>query len=265
MGRLEGLAPLCPLDPRASALRARRGGLGGGARHPPPCQVPGRGHAGLLHAGAGAHGQPAVAQALPDRRPDPAGAVDHHPSGARAREAMNATLSSGRWAPYNGGHFRTGASRMSDPQAIHLSDYRPPAYRVTRTELTFDLDPAATRVKARLHLERHPERESGLPLRLDGEQLTLKAIAIDGEPLAADEYEIDAGGLTVHRVPERFLLDTEVEIAPEANTALEGLYQSSGMYCTQCEAEGRSEEHTSELQSRPHLVCRLLLEKKNNN
>src|SRR5690554_7466099 len=26
----------------------------------------------------------------------------------------------------------------------------------------------------------------------------------------------------------------------------------------------RSEEHTSELQSRPHLVCRLLLEKKNN-
>src|SRR5436305_14782081 len=25
---------------------------------------------------------------------------------------------------------------------------------------------------------------------------------------------------------------------------------------------GRSEEHTSELQSRPHLVCRLLLEKK---
>ncbi|WP_445000780.1 aminopeptidase N [Halomonas mongoliensis] len=127
---------------------------------------------------------------------------------------------------------------MSDPQAIHLSDYRPPAYRVTRTELTFDLDPAATRVKARLHLERHPERESGLPLRLDGEQLSLKAIAIDGEPLEADEYEVDAAGLTVHRVPERFHLDTEVEVAPEANTALEGLYQSSGMYCTQCEAEG---------------------------
>src|SRR5690554_7476737 len=28
---------------------------------------------------------------------------------------------------------------------------------------------------------------------------------------------------------------------------------------------GRSEEHTSELQSRPHLVCRLLLEKKKRN
>ncbi|MDI5934824.1 aminopeptidase N [Halomonas kalidii] len=127
---------------------------------------------------------------------------------------------------------------MSEPQPIHLSDYRPPAYRVTRTELTFDLDPAATRVKARLHLERHPEREPGLPLELDGEQLALKAIAIDGQPLDADEYRLTANGLTVHRVPEAFLLDTEVEIAPKENTALEGLYQSNGMYCTQCEAEG---------------------------
>ena len=127
---------------------------------------------------------------------------------------------------------------MSDPQATHLSDYRPPAYRATRTELTFDLDPAATRVKARLHLERHPQREAGLPLRLDGEQLALKAIAIDGEPLSEAAFDTDAEGLTVHSVPERFVLETDVEIAPEANTALEGLYQSNGMYCTQCEAEG---------------------------
>ncbi|MFG0251381.1 MAG: aminopeptidase N, partial [Phycisphaerales bacterium JB038] len=127
---------------------------------------------------------------------------------------------------------------MSEPKPTYLSDYRPPAYRVTRTELSFDLDPAATRVKARLHLERHPEHEAGVPLVLDGEQLTLKAIAIDGQALGVDEYAVDAHGLTVHRVPERFQLDTEVEIAPQANTALEGLYQSSGMYCTQCEAEG---------------------------
>ncbi|ERS89536.1 aminopeptidase N [Halomonas sp. PBN3] len=127
---------------------------------------------------------------------------------------------------------------MSDPQATYLSDYRPPAYRVTHTELTFDLDPAATRVKARLHLERHPERTAGEPLVLDGEGLTLEAIALDGEPLEADEYSQDEARLTVHRVPERFHLDTEVTIAPEANTALEGLYLSNGMYCTQCEAEG---------------------------
>ncbi|MDR5868026.1 aminopeptidase N [Halomonas koreensis] len=127
---------------------------------------------------------------------------------------------------------------MSEPQPIYLSDYRPPAYRVTHTELTFDLDPAATRVKARLHVERHPDREAGAPLELDGEQLALKAIAIDGQPLGEDEYALTERGLRVERVPARFLLDTEVEIAPEDNTALEGLYQSNGMYCTQCEAEG---------------------------
>ncbi|WP_280554246.1 aminopeptidase N [Halomonas sp. 25-S5] len=127
---------------------------------------------------------------------------------------------------------------MSEPQPIHLSDYRPPAYRVTRTELTFDLDPNATRVKARLHVERHPEREAGAPLALDGEQLALKTIAIDGQPLEPNEYEVGEAGLVVHRVPEAFLLDTEVEIAPDGNTALSGLYRSSGMFCTQCEAEG---------------------------
>ncbi|MFM9270608.1 aminopeptidase N [Halomonas elongata] len=127
---------------------------------------------------------------------------------------------------------------MSKPQAIHLSDYRPPAYRVTHTELTFELDPSATRVKARLHLERHPEREAGEALELDGEQLTLKSIAIDGQALGEDEYRLTEQGLRVENVPGSFLLDTEVEISPEENTALEGLYRSGGMFCTQCEAEG---------------------------
>ncbi|RQW71659.1 aminopeptidase N [Halomonas sp. YLB-10] len=127
---------------------------------------------------------------------------------------------------------------MSDPQPIHLSDYRPPAYLVSRTELTFDLAPGATRVKARLHLERHPEREAGAPLWLDGEQLSLKAIAIDGQPLEEGEYELTRKGLSITGAPEAFVLDTEVEISPEDNTALSGLYRSGGMFCTQCEAEG---------------------------
>ncbi|WP_353979199.1 aminopeptidase N [Salinicola endophyticus] len=127
---------------------------------------------------------------------------------------------------------------MSEMQATYLKDYLPPAYRVTHTELSFDLDPTATRVKACLHLERHPEREAGLPLVLDGEGLTLKQVAIDGQPLDAGEFEADAHRLTIARVPERFRLDTEVEISPDANTALEGLYRSNGMYCTQCEPEG---------------------------
>ncbi|GHE20436.1 aminopeptidase N [Halomonas urumqiensis] len=127
---------------------------------------------------------------------------------------------------------------MSDPKPTYLSDYRPPAYRVTHTELTFDLDAKATRVKARLHMERHPQAKNGAALELDGERLTLISIAIDGQPLGEDEYSVDAERLIIESVPQTFLLDTEVEISPASNTALSGLYQSSGMFCTQCEAEG---------------------------
>ena len=127
---------------------------------------------------------------------------------------------------------------MSDPQPVYLSDYQPPAYRVTHTELTFDLDPAATRVKARLLIERHPEADANAPLVLNGEHLKLISLAIDATPLDAAAYELDDEVLRIAQVPERFVLESEVEIAPQENTALEGLYQSNGMYCTQCEAEG---------------------------
>ncbi|MGR4067466.1 aminopeptidase N [Billgrantia sp. C5P2] len=127
---------------------------------------------------------------------------------------------------------------MSEPKPTHRHDYRPPAYRVTHVELTFELDPAATKVKASLQMERHPQSEGEAPLVLDGEQLTLKRIAIDGQVLADDEYALSDADLTVHNPPRQFRLDTEVEISPSENTALEGLYLSNGMYCTQCEAEG---------------------------
>ncbi|AYF34715.1 aminopeptidase N [Vreelandella alkaliphila] len=127
---------------------------------------------------------------------------------------------------------------MSDPQPVYLSDYQPPAYLVTHTELTFDLDPAATRVKARLQIERHPSADSQAPLVLNGEHLTLISLAIDGSPLADAAYQLTDGVLHIADVPETFMLESEVELAPSSNTALEGLYQSNGMYCTQCEAEG---------------------------
>ena len=63
-------------------------------------------------------------------------------------------------------------------------------------------------------------------------------MAIDAAPLDTSAYELDEQGLRIAQVPERFVLESEVEIAPQENTALEGLYQSNGMYCTQCEAEG---------------------------
>ncbi|WP_018915710.1 aminopeptidase N [Vreelandella zhanjiangensis] len=127
---------------------------------------------------------------------------------------------------------------MSDPQPVYLSDYQPPAYRVTHTELTFDLDPAATRVKARLLMERNDEVSDQAPLVLNGEHLALISLAIDGTPLSNADYQLDEKNLCIPKVPASFSLESEVEIAPSTNTALEGLYQSSGMYCTQCEAEG---------------------------
>src|SRR3712207_7470689 len=41
--------------------------------------------------------------------------------------------------------------------------------------------------------------------------------------------------------------------------------QAQRLHRPPAEADGRSEEHTSELQSRQYLVCRLLLEKNNKN
>ncbi|MGO2243379.1 MAG: aminopeptidase N [Halomonas sp.] len=127
---------------------------------------------------------------------------------------------------------------MSDPQPVFLSDYQPPAYRVTHAELTFDLDPAATRVKARLSIERHSDADADTPLILNGEHLKLISLAINEKALDALSYQLDEKGLHIAQVPERFVLESDVAIAPQENTALEGLYQSNGMYCTQCEAEG---------------------------
>ncbi|MFN6979027.1 MAG: aminopeptidase N, partial [Gemmobacter sp.] len=121
------------------------------------------------------------------------------------------------------------------PEPVFLADYVPYPYAVTAVALAFRLAPQATRVAARIDLT--PLRP-GADLRLDGEGLRLIRLAVDGQAL---DLAPDATGLTIPaaRLPGgAFVLETEVEIAPEGNTALEGLYMSNGMYCTQCEAEG---------------------------
>ncbi|BBG30165.1 aminopeptidase N [Zymobacter palmae] len=127
---------------------------------------------------------------------------------------------------------------MSEPEVVYLKDYLPPAYTVETTHLTFELAPEDTHVKATLRMKRHPEREAGVPLELFGANLDLRAISLNGEALSKSRYRIDGERLIIDDVPDAFVLDTEVVIAPEQNTALEGLYRSNGMYCTQCEPEG---------------------------
>ncbi len=125
------------------------------------------------------------------------------------------------------------------PPVIHLKDYRPPEFLIDQVDLRFDLDLDETLVEAELSLRRNPAATRGNgDLRLDGEQLQLIDVALDGRVMPPAEYQVQDDALIVHRVPDRFQLRTRVRIQPKANTALEGLYVSGDMLCTQCEAEG---------------------------
>ncbi|MCB1801899.1 MAG: aminopeptidase N [Gammaproteobacteria bacterium] len=127
--------------------------------------------------------------------------------------------------------------KEATPRTIRLQDYQPPAYLVDSVDLDFDLREQGTRVVSRLALRRNPEGNGG-DLRLDGESLQPVWVRLDGVELDASRYHIDAESLTLTDPPEAFVLESEVIIAPESNTALEGLYRSGGMFCTQCEPEG---------------------------
>ncbi len=117
---------------------------------------------------------------------------------------------------------------------IHLADYRPPPFLVERTELTFRLHPTATRVLSRIALRPNPQAASR-DFFLHGEGLKLIRAAIDGQEITPEPVE---GGVRAQVPDGPFTWEAEVEISPQSNTALEGLYMSNGMYCTQCEAEG---------------------------
>ncbi|MCO7537290.1 aminopeptidase N [Pseudomonas asiatica] len=129
--------------------------------------------------------------------------------------------------------------RTEQPQVIYLKDYQAPEYLIDETHLTFELFEDHTLVHAQLVMRRNPARGAGLPpLVLDGQQLELLRASLDDQELQPGDYQLDADSLTVQPKAERFTLDTSVKIHPESNTALEGLYKSGKMFCTQCEAEG---------------------------
>ena len=131
--------------------------------------------------------------------------------------------------------------KTDTPRPIRLQDYRPPAYLIDTVDLDFTLDTTRTRVRARLAMRPNPQAsgKSGEPLRLDGEQLELSEVRLDGKLLQSTNYKIDDTSLTLPRVPKGpFKLELITFLNPEANKALQGLYRSRGIYCTQCEAEG---------------------------
>ena len=130
----------------------------------------------------------------------------------------------------------------AEAPVIRLADYMPPTYLTDRVELTVRLSPGATRVRARLHMRPNPALpEDPHDLHFEGRALKLISAAIDGQTVPSNAQALDGEGLRIpaELVPQRpFVWEAETEISPDTNTALEGLYMSRGMYCTQCEAQG---------------------------
>ena len=130
--------------------------------------------------------------------------------------------------------------RDATPKTIYLKDYAPPEFLVEQVDLYIDLAEEDTCVTATLSVRRNPAsagREASFSL--DGEQLTLSSLKINGLPLSPASYSVTPENLSIHALPDQpFDLEIVTRINPKANTALEGLYLSGGMFCTQCEAQG---------------------------
>ncbi|UDL03938.1 aminopeptidase N [Marinobacter sp. CA1] len=129
--------------------------------------------------------------------------------------------------------------RTNQPRTIYLSEYQVPAFLVDHVDLRFELFEDGARVHSTLSIRRNPEfPDQGEALVLDGDSLVLESVQMNGEAVPENDYQLKGEQLVVPGVPDRFELTVVTWIEPQNNTRLEGLYKSSGMFCTQCEAEG---------------------------
>ena len=124
------------------------------------------------------------------------------------------------------------------PSSIYLKDYTEPNYWIETVDLVFELDEEYTIVRSVLQCVRNSRLDETAELVLQGEQLELVSIAVDGQALDASRYVVTDSDLSIGGLGERCQLEVVTRIQPQLNTSLEGLYQSSGNFCTQCEAEG---------------------------
>ncbi|MEE9380903.1 MAG: aminopeptidase N, partial [Hyphomonadaceae bacterium] len=128
--------------------------------------------------------------------------------------------------------------RTETPTPVKLSEYTPYPFRIETVSLHFNLEPGVTRVAAKMLVVRQNNADASAPMQLDGEGLNLKAISIDDRAIETSEYQLSENLLTLSDLPDEFTLETVVEIDPQSNTALSGLYISGGRFCTQCESIG---------------------------
>lgn len=128
--------------------------------------------------------------------------------------------------------------KEGQPQTIYLKNYKPLAYQVEALSLTFELGEESTRVTSVAKYQRRADEPDNAPLELYGEELELLSISLNGEPVAESDYRLTDEGMVINTLPESAELEIITRIYPQKNTSLEGLYQSSGNFCTQCEAQG---------------------------
>ncbi|MDH5424239.1 MAG: aminopeptidase N [Gammaproteobacteria bacterium] len=126
----------------------------------------------------------------------------------------------------------------ANPNTIYLSEYQQPDYWVEHVDLRFELGEEETRVESNIQFTRRESVADNASLILHGEELTLAQVRLNGTVLSPDQYSVDDKSLTITEVPGEFVLSVDTVLRPQLNTSLEGLYQSSGNFCTQCEAEG---------------------------
>ncbi|MGV6826640.1 MAG: aminopeptidase N [bacterium] len=128
--------------------------------------------------------------------------------------------------------------RDANPSPIYLSDYQPPDFLIEHVSMRFDLQDQGTQVHTIMQVYRNPGSSNASSLHLNGEGLNTQYLALNDQELPLDSVQISDEMLVIANVPDKFQLETRVEISPENNTALEGLYRSNKLFCTQCEAEG---------------------------
>ncbi len=124
---------------------------------------------------------------------------------------------------------------QASPQTIRLEDYRAPSFSIETVNLHFDLGEEHTTVTSVMTLARQRPDEA---LELNGDELELVSVTLDGHELAVGDYTLTPHLLTIPGLGERATLQIVTRIQPQHNTQLSGLYKSSGNFCTQCEAEG---------------------------
>lgn len=114
------------------------------------------------------------------------------------------------------------------------TDYTKPPYLIENVELFFDLQADSTKVKSRWNFKKLQDQD----LVLNGSELKLISVHLNEKKLSESDYQLSEENLVLKNLPKEGQLEIQVEIHPDKNTSLEGLYQSQGSLCTQCEPEG---------------------------